>query len=275
VNHLNKDAPRHFTCSERLVEALNWLDNLAVTGLAVTGLAVTVIVKNGLFKRSLVVLPTVVCVLLVGCQSETATVSPSTPKTQDAAPIKEEQTSQSVTASDVQIEQLTQEPFGYQEDVAGVTQGSSPAQVCEAFVRTLHHRDTISCERLLTLASRIVIHESGLELGPLAGQNAQYVIGEAKYATNREELAYVDCHVFDPDEGEEGKFVVTWMLKQESSYGWRVCGMIMAENNESHVVNFESSTHAQAINQMYNEEKTSDAAEVRQASGATNLEIPR
>jgi len=185
--------------------------------------------------------------------------------------------------SELDEEKLAALQTQYSADVAGVTYKSSPSEVSEAFVRLLHAEDLLIAERLLTLAARAVIHESGLELGPIAGPRAQYVIGQARYATSSQNLAYVDCHVYDPDltdleEGnlagqraeqgdaaEECEYTVTWVLKPESVYGWRICGMVSLEaDGPPSLVNFENPRHAQAINQMYLENETWD--ETRQAA---------
>lgn len=161
----------------------------------------------------------------------------------------------------------------YSVDINGATNKSLPTQVCDAFVRSLHDRDIVSAERLLTLASRIVIHDSELELAPLAGPNASYVIGEVKYATKLQQLAYVDCHVFDPEMGEDSKFLITWMLKEEASYGWRICGMLSVEDGQQRIVNFENPRHAQAISEKYGDGLELDGPEFRQADAQTDSQI--
>ncbi|MBL8889367.1 MAG: hypothetical protein JNL67_05280 [Planctomycetaceae bacterium] len=158
----------------------------------------------------------------------------------------------------------------YQTDLAGVTSKSTPSEVTRAFVHTLHRNDLQLAERFLTLKSRAIIHESGLELSPIAGSRAEYVIGEAQYATNDRERAFVSCFVFDPelatpDDPESGKYKVTWALRPDSQYGWRVFGMISEETGQPQMVSFENSQHAQAINQMYHADDALGADRVRQA----------
>lgn len=139
----------------------------------------------------------------------------------------------------------------YEAGSSGVTKASSPTEVCDAFVRSLHERNTLAAERLLTLTSRITMHDHELELQPIAGENAQYVIGDAKYATQLKQLAYVDCHVSDRSEAGEETFVVRWMLKPEAGYGWRVFGMVMNEAGGNQMINFENSDHAQVVSDIY------------------------
>ena len=173
--------------------------------------------------------------------------------------------------AEVDTERLKSLQTQYDSDVAGVTYESSPTDVSRAFVDLLHQDDVLVAERLLTLRARAVIHESGLELGPIAGAQAQYVIGEARYATNEKSRAYVDCFVFDPElssvgqGGQEPSFKVTWVLRQESIYGWRVCGMVSEEDGQPRMVHFENPEHALAINQMYDEGFLDDGVGTKQA----------
>lgn len=158
----------------------------------------------------------------------------------------------------------------YQPDLAGVTATSTPSEVTRAFVHTLHRNDLQLAERFLTLKSRAIIHESGLELSPIAGSQAEYVIGDAQYTTNDRERAFVSCFVYDPElatpeDPESGKYKVTWALRPDAQYGWRVFGMISEETGQPQMVSFENSQHAQAINQMYDAQDALGAEQIRQA----------
>lgn len=186
-------------------------------------------------------------------------------------------------ANDFQVEldeaRLAELQNQYATDVAGVTRDSSPAEVAQAFVHLLHKEDVLTAERLLTLKSRAVIHESGLELGPIAGPRAEYVLGDARYTTNARDLAYVDCFVRDPDladpsQLQSGEFKVTWALRPESIYGWRVYGMVSEENGTPQMVSFESSQHTTAISQMYDQQSGMEQERSRQAT-AGNTETLR
>lgn len=161
----------------------------------------------------------------------------------------------------------------YEQGEYGATRNSEPEEVCNAFVRALHERNTIAAERLLTLTSRVTLHDKGLELDALAGENAQYVIGDAKYTTSQKDFAYVDCHITEPAEQGELNFVVRWMLKPEPGYGWRVFGMVMEEQGQLHKINFESSEHAAVVNEMYAAEQQEAGPEVRQANQPGQADI--
>lgn len=173
-------------------------------------------------------------------------------------------------------ERLAELQNQYATDVAGVTRDSSPTEVAQAFVHLLHAEDLLSAERLLTLKARAVIHESGLELGPIAGPRAEYVLGDARYTTNAHDLAYVDCFVRDPDlaaagqaqagQAQAGEFKVTWALRPESIYGWRVYGMVSEEHGTPQMVSFESAQHTTAISQMYDEQPALEQEKARQAT---------
>lgn len=154
----------------------------------------------------------------------------------------------------------------YEGGEHGATRTSSPAEVCRAFVNSLHERNIVSAERLLTLSSRLTLHDQGLELDAIASENAQYVIGDAKYATQLKQLAYVDCHVTEPTPEGEVSFVVSWMLKPEAGYGWRVFGMVMKESGRNHLINFELAEHAEVVSDLYTAEQSPQGPEVRQAS---------
>lgn len=175
---------------------------------------------------------------------------------------------------DLDESKLAELQVQYQTDVAGITYKSSPSDVTRAFVHLLHVSDLQTAERLLTLKSRAVIFESGLELSPIAGSRAEYVIGEPQYTTNSRDRAFVDCFVFDPElatpgDSESGKFKVTWALRPESRYGWRVFGMISEESGQPQMVSFENTQHAQAINQMYDEQGVMGDEKLRQAREAS------
>jgi hypothetical protein len=162
----------------------------------------------------------------------------------------------------------------YTADVAGITFESSPEEVTQAFVRLLHREDLTAAERLLTLAARAIIHESGLGLGPIAGPRAEYRFGVVHYATNARERAFVDCVVHDPELGgegpEAGSFKVTWALRPESRYGWRIYGMISEESGQPQLISFESPQHTLAISQMYDEVAGEKEGPGRQAGQASD-----
>lgn len=175
---------------------------------------------------------------------------------------------------DLDESKLAELQVQYQTDVAGITHQSTPSDVTRAFVHLLHVSDLQTAERLLTLKSRAVIFESGLELSPIAGSRAEYVIGEPQYTTNSRDRAFVDCFVFDPElatpgDAESGKYKVTWALRPESRYGWRVFGMISEETGQPQMVSFENTQHAQAINQMYDEQGVLGEEKLRQAREAS------
>lgn len=167
-------------------------------------------------------------------------------------------------------EKLAELGVQYQTDLAGVTAKSTPSEVTRAFVHTLHRNDLQLAERFLTLKSRATIHESGLELSPIASSRAEYVIGDAQYTTNDRERAFVSCFVYDPElatpeNPDSGKYKVTWALRPDAQYGWRVFGMISEETGQPQMVSFENSQHAQAINQMYDAQDALGTEQVRQA----------
>ena len=185
-------------------------------------------------------------------------------------------------ANDFQLEldeaKLAQLREQYDSDVAGITLQSTPTDVTRAFVHLLHVNDLQTAERLLTLKSRAVIFESGLELSPIAGSQAEYVIGDARYTTNNRDRAYVDCYVTDPELANSGdpaggKYKVTWALRPESRFGWRVFGMVTEETGQPQMVSFENSQHAHAINQMYDGQGATGADNMRQARDANGESI--
>ncbi|MDP1560672.1 MAG: hypothetical protein Q8M16_04685 [Pirellulaceae bacterium] len=195
----------------------------------------------------------------------------------DVAAVKSSIDRSAFQANDFQVEldetKLAQLQVQYQSDVAGITYQSSPSEVTRAFVHLLHVSDLQTAERLLTLKSRAVIHESGLELSQIAGSRAEYVIGEAQYTTNNKDRAFVDCFVFDPElatpgDAESGKYKITWALRPEARCGWRVFGMISEESGQPQMVSFENTQHAQAINQMYDQPGELGAGQSREAREA-------
>lgn len=206
--------------------------------------------------------------LLAGCGS------PATPPAEDASDAASSESTADETPADEAVETAAipnnlPEAKVYEAGEQGVTRTSSPAEVCRAFVHSLHERNITSAERLLTLASRITIHDQDLELDAIAGENAQYVIGDAKYATQLKQLAYVDCHVSELTDAGELNFVVSWMLKPEAGYGWRVFGMVMQEDGKNHILNFENPEHAEVVNSIYTNDAKIDGPAVRQAEAGS------
>lgn len=231
---------------------------------------------------------------LVGCGSqgeadratewiqESGAVEKSDPAVGEASSVDATFDRHAFQANDFRVDldesKLAELQVQYQTDVAGITHRSTPSDVARAFVHLLHVSDLQTAERLLTLKSRAVIFESGLELSPIAGPRAEYVIGEPQYTTNSRDRAFVDCFVFDPElatpgDAESGKYKVTWALRPESRYGWRVFGMISEETGQPQMVSFENTQHAQAINQMYDEQGVLGEEKLRQAREASGGSI--
>jgi hypothetical protein len=86
-----------------------------------------------------------------------------------------------------------------------------------------------------------VTSKAGLVLEPLGGSQSRYEVFEPRYATIKNEVAYVDSQITDVEDGVETSFMVSWVVKKQNN-GWRISGLLMEldEGRPMKLVSFEN-----------------------------------
>ncbi len=102
---------------------------------------------------------------------------------------------------------------------------AAPNEVCRRFLELLQSGNRLSAENLLTRTALTITGRAELKLEPLGGPTATYELAEPMYATNKEELAQVDCKIVDSIDGEPSEWSLTWIVRKRSE-GWRISGMM-------------------------------------------------
>jgi len=117
----------------------------------------------------------------------------------------------------------------------------SPESVCRAFVQRLQDRDRIGAENLLTRAALTTTHRANLELEPVSGPDAVLTVHPARYSSQAERNAQVDCEIADAADGDAVPISLTWQVVRQST-GWRVCGMLVpvGPDDQTQLLSFES-----------------------------------
>ena len=118
---------------------------------------------------------------------------------------------------------------------------TSPESVCRAFMQRLQNGDRIGAENLLTRAALTTTHRANLELEPVSIPDAQMTVHTARYASQLERSAEVDCEITETVDGQTAPVTLTWQVVRQSS-GWRVCGMVvpLGVAGQSRLLSFES-----------------------------------
>lgn len=101
-----------------------------------------------------------------------------------------------------------------------------PNEVCRRFLELLQAGNRLSAENLLTRSALTVTGRAELKLEPLGGPTAKYELAEPMYATNKEELAQVDCKIVESIDGKDAESSLTWIVRKRNE-GWRISGMMV------------------------------------------------
>ena len=148
---------------------------------------------------------------------------------------------------------------------------SDPDEVCTAFLDALVANDLVVAERYLTYAAKVQTRNAQLELQAPGSTKAKYQIMEPKYATSKKLSATVDCEISDKFEGEDTKYVVTWLLQLKKT-GWKISGMMFKihDSDPIELLSFENAHDVQRIKAAVNGESATD---VRTASDPLQNDI--
>ena len=76
-------------------------------------------------------------------------------------------------------------------------------------------------------------------LPPVAEADAKFKFGDARYASIRQKICFIDCHPVEQKDSEQAK--ITWMMRKSNS-GWRVAGMLVPGNDDklTNLLSFEN-----------------------------------
>ena len=78
----------------------------------------------------------------------------------------------------------------------------------------LQNNDSIKAKTLLTRISQMNTTKEELELKAIGGPNAKFSVGQVRYATQKKELAQVDCKVVDTSDDDPFDMEMTWVVKR-------------------------------------------------------------
>lgn len=143
---------------------------------------------------------------------------------------------------------------------------ASPEDVCRRFLKCLQVGERGAAEKLLTQRALTTTKRADLNLESPGGPEASFSVGAPRYATNKRELATVDCVVTEELHGQKMESTISWLLRSEPA-GWRICGMIldMESNASLDFLSFENVADVERI-------KSSVSAEAEQAAVAENAD---
>lgn len=133
----------------------------------------------------------------------------------------------------------TDEASPVSENLALPGIAASPVDVCKRFLQELNRENPDQFGLLLTPAALTVANRMKFDLPPVAQANAKFKFGDARYASIRQQICFVDCQLEEQTDSEQT--TITWMMRKSNS-GWRVAGMLVPGNDDSlsNLLSFES-----------------------------------
>lgn len=195
----------------------------------------------------------VLCVALgvvAGCQSETEVARSKIADNEQA-------TSQSSEnePSDLGAKSAANDPSSGDQNDNNVTDMPAPTdapdQVCRAFMTMLQAGEVESASQLITRKAQVLTHRYKLPLTFPGEADASFQVGDAKFATSKEELAQVVCEIEDEHSEDQQSSEIGWMLKLENR-GWRICGMLLpaGEDEPMDFISFENAKDLDRVKAM-------------------------
>lgn len=166
-------------------------------------------------------LPLVAALMLSGCQRGTGEgdVSQADPaESSPSAADTQETTTVAVTTGDVAKSPASTVQLPPRE--------TAPETICQLFVRYLSVGNRSMAEQMLTPAALATTSRAQLQLEPVGGKNAKYVMQSPRYATNKKKLCQVDCCIKDQMDDQAVETEITWICRLQKD-GWRIAGMMV------------------------------------------------
>jgi hypothetical protein len=143
----------------------------------------------------------------------------------------------------------------------------TPDEVCRRFLKCLQSAERTAAEQLLTKKALLNMKRADLNLESPGGRTAEFTVESPRYATNKQELATVDCIVLDVVDEKSVQSRLAWMLRHEPA-GWRISGMIldMEDGKSLDLLSFENLDDIQRIKATLDSESNSALAELPRSS---------
>ena len=131
----------------------------------------------------------------------------------------------------------------------------SPKELCQHFMKLLQNNDSIKAETLLTRISQMNTTKEELELKAIGGPNAEFSVGEVRYATQKKELAQVDCKVVDTSSDDPFEMEMTWVVKRNKK-AWRISGVMLQIEKDAKIdlLSFENLADVRRIKAINDEQ---------------------
>ena len=152
----------------------------------------------------------------------------------------------------------------------------SPERLCQRFMELLQDDESIKAGTLMTRMSQMNTTKEELELKAIGGPSAKFSIGQVSYATQKKQLAQVDCKVVDASSDDPFEMEMTWLVKrQDKSKSWRIAGVMLQleENAKPDYLSFENLQDVRRIKSINDEQllaEADDLSTTRQAKGSAN-----
>ena len=217
-------------------------------------------------NANLLLLLTIVCTLLSGCDRTYVADegSSKTEESQSTLPSQDKPQTSSVSA-----DKLTNVASPATAS-ALVSEDATPEGVCRKFMALIKSEKRVEAENLLTRMALAVTTKAGLQLEPMGGPNSVYTVNDVRYATNKKRLAQVECCVADNIDGEKVKMDLTWLVRKQSN-GWRISGVMleMTPGSEKDLLSFENIHDVTKIKSLADADVLNEDSRQANASGAT------
>lgn len=147
---------------------------------------------------------------------------------------------------------------------------AGPDEVCRKFLECLKQSERSAAEKLLSKRALTHTKRANLNLESPGSETAEFIVEPPRFATNKKELATVDCLVRDSLHGQAIESKLSWMLRLEPA-GWRICGMIL-EMEDSHsmdLLSFENPLDVERIKATLSAEENPDVEMAQRQSEET------
>lgn len=191
---------------------------------------------DGMAPRLLLMSLLALLLFSAGCQRDDVSIS----QTDEPAPIDEAAGVRPAPTLSVAVETvISDSPAAKSLSPDPATK--SPESVCRAFMQRLQNDDRIGAENLLTRAALATTHRANLKLEPISDLESTMTVHPARYASQLERNAQVDCEIEETIDGAKVSVSLTWQVVRQSN-GWRVCGMVvpLGDADQDRLLSFES-----------------------------------
>ena len=150
----------------------------------------------------------------------------------------------------------------------------SPEQLCQRFMELLQNNESIKAGTLMTRMSQMNTTKEELELKAIGGPSAKFTIGQVSYATQKKQLAQVECKVVDSSSDDPFEMEMSWLVRRQNK-SWRIAGVMLQldESEKIDLLSFENLQDVRRIKSINDEQLIAEDVELsstRQAKGSAN-----